>query len=267
MTGLGTGTTNCREVITSDVLIGRVLEIMAGTIEDYRNSVTQPWGKMFYDVLFGQFDALTGARSILDFGAGFCITADYLALDFDVTALEPNEEMYSRRFDHNGYTLITEGLDYLKTLESDSFGAVLCHNVLEYVEDKEEILNELVRILKPGGILSVVKHNVYGRALALAVLNDNPKAALDLLFEDKEDDCMFGHRNVYSNEDLISCLSDKADLVNVYGIRTCYGLSSNNDIKFTNNWYKSMLEFEKRTCTMEEYKKVAFFNHLQFRKK
>ena len=151
--------------------------------------------------------------------------------------------------------------------EPDSFDAVICHNVLEYVPDKEEILKELVRVLKPDGILSIVKHNIYGRALALAVLNDNPKAALDLLFEEKEDDCMFGHRNVYSNEDLICCISDKTELVKEYGIRTCYGLSSNNDIKFTDEWYGSMLEFEKRTCTMEEYKKVAFFNHLQFKKK
>jgi SAM-dependent methyltransferase len=240
---------------------------MAGTIEDYRKSVEQPWGRMFYDCLFEQFDALKDAVRILDFGAGFCITADHLAADHDVTALEPNEEMYSKRFETNGYTLITKGFDHLKTIEDNSFDAVICHNVLEYVEDKEEILKELVRVLKPGGILSVVKHNVYGRALALAVLNDNPKAALDLLFEDKEDDCMFGHRNVYSNEDLISCISEKTDLVNVYGIRTCYGLSSNNDIKFTDEWYSSMLEFEKRTCTMEEYKKVAFFNHLQFKKK
>ncbi|MBO4439794.1 MAG: hypothetical protein J5798_10625 [Spirochaetaceae bacterium] len=44
-----------------------------------------------------------------------------------------------------------------------------------------------------------------------------------------------------------------------------YGLSSNNEIKYTDEWYNSMLELETRVGT-EDFKKVSFFNHLIFEK-
>ena len=104
---------------------------MSTPIENYRKMVEQPWGKIFYDV----------------------------------TALEPNEEMYKLRFESDDYNLITQGLEYLK----------------------------------PGGRLSIIKHNLYGRVYGCAVLTDNPKAALDLL-DEKPEDSMFGNRDVYTNE-------------------------------------------------------------------
>ena len=67
---------------------------MASSIENYRNMVEQPWGKMFYDLIFRQLDISNDKRlKILDCGAGFCITSDHYAGEHDVTALEPEEEM------------------------------------------------------------------------------------------------------------------------------------------------------------------------------
>ena len=138
---------------------------------------------------------------------------------------------------------------------------------MEYVDDKETILKQLERVLKPEGILSIIKHNVYGRAIAFAVFGDNPKAALDMLGEDNAEDSMFGNRDIYSNEYLIDSLSDKMFLAEIYGIRAFFGLSKNNEIKYTEEWYKSMLELETKAGAMEEYKKIAFFNHLIFKKR
>ena len=237
-----------------------------GSIKDYRKMVEQPWGRMFYEMIFEQLSIPGDKRSsILDFGAGFCITADHYAADHDVTAVEPNEEMYSLRVSENEYTLVTQGVDYLKTVPGDSFDVIICHNVLEYAENKEEILTELARILKPGGVLSVIKHNLYGRVMGSAVLADDPKAAIDLLNEVGEDS-MFGQRSVYSNEDLTQMLPDYMTLSEVRGIRVFFGLSSNNEIKYTDEWYRSMLELETGASTIDEFKKIAFFNHLMFKK-
>lgn len=239
---------------------------MSPAIENYRKMVEQPWGRMFYDLVFRQLKFPDDRRmKILDFGAGFCLTADHYAKHHDVTAAEPNEEMYSRRVQTNGYTLVPRGEDYLETLEADTFDAVICHNVLEYAEDAEAILKQLERVLKPGGILSVIKHNLPGRVFGCAVLTDDPKAALDLL-DGQEEDSMFGSRNVYSNETLTEFFGDGMTLSGVFGIRTFYGLSQNNEIKYTDEWYRHMLELETRAGTMDEYIRVAFFNHLIFRK-
>lgn len=238
-----------------------------GTIKDYRNMVEQPWGKMFYEMIFKQLNITNDKRiRILDFGAGFCITANHYAKNHDVVAVEPNEEMYSLRVEENEYTLITQGLDYLKTVPDNSIDFVICHNVLEYVENKEEILKQLVRVLKQEGTLSIIKHNLFGRVMGSAVLGDNPHAALDLL-NNVAEDSMFGNRDVYGNEFLTDLLSGEMALSETYGIRAFFGLSSNNEIKYTDDWYKSMLELEAKASTMDEFRKIAFFNHLIFKKK
>ena len=238
-----------------------------GTIKDYRYMVEQPWGKMFYEMIYKQLDIRSDKRiRILDFGAGFCIAANHYAKDHEVIALEPNEEMYNLRVEENDYTLITRGLDHLKTIPDNSVDVALCHNVLEYVENREEVLEQLVRVVKPGGILSVIKHNRLGRVMGSAVLGDDPKAALDLL-NDITEDSLFGSRSVYSNEALIETLSQEMVLSDFYGIRAFFGLSSNNEIKHKSEWYQSMLALEIQASTMDEFRKIAFFNHLIFRKR
>ena len=229
--------------------------------------VDQPWGRMFYEMIFKQLNITNDKRiRILDFGAGFCITANHYAKNHDVVAVEPNEEMYSLRVEENEYTLITQGLDYLKTVPDNSIDFVICHNVLEYVENKEEILKQLVRVLKQEGTLSIIKHNLFGRVMGSAVLGDNPHAALDLL-NNVAEDSMFGNRDVYGNEFLTDLLSGEMALSETYGIRAFFGLSSNNEIKYTDDWYKSMLELEAKASTMDEFRRIAFFNHLIFKKK
>ena len=64
---------------------------MSPAIENYRKMVEQPWGRMFYDLVFRQLKFPDDRRmKILDFGAGFCLTADHYARHHDVTAAEPN---------------------------------------------------------------------------------------------------------------------------------------------------------------------------------
>ena len=73
--------------------------------------------------------------TILDFGSGFGITADYLANNNHVTAIEPNIDIVesNERMRENDYTQIIGSLDKLKEQMSDVFDAVVCHNVFEYV--------------------------------------------------------------------------------------------------------------------------------------
>ncbi len=239
---------------------------MSGSVENYRNMVEQPWGKMFYEQIFTQLELSADERlKILDFGAGFCITSKHYAAEHDVTSIEPNEEMYSVRFEGD-YTLITKGIEYLTMIEDNTYDVVICHNVLEYADDKDTILKELGRVLKPGGKLSIIKHNVFGRALASAVFGDDPKASLNLLSGESEDS-MFGNRDVYPNEYLTDFYEGTMTLEEVYGIRAFFGLSKNNEIKYTDEWYDAMLELENKASTMDEYRRIAFFNHLIFVKK
>ena len=241
---------------------------MSDAIQNYRKMVEQPWGRMFYELIYRQLDLPEDRKlKILDFGAGFCLTADHYAEYHEVTAVEPNEEMAGLRVKDNDYTLVPQGAEYLGTVEDGAFDVVICHNVLEYVADADSVLKQLVRVLKPGGILSVVKHNLPGKVMFSAVLADDPKAALELLDPDHTQDSLFGNRNMYSNESLASRLGDEMALAETFGIRAFFGLSSNNEIKYTEEWYNAMLELETKAAAMDEYRKIAFFHHLIFQKK
>ena len=166
---------------------------MAGSIKDYRTMVEQPWGKMFYDLVFRQLNIQNDKRlKILDFGAGFCLTADHYAKYHDVIAVEPNQEMYDLRVNKNDYKLVEGGIDYLQDIKDSTFDVVICHNVLEYAADKEIILKQLTRVLKTDGLLSIVKHNELGKVIAFAVLNDNPKEALEILSKENDESSIFG---------------------------------------------------------------------------
>ena len=134
-------------------------------------------------------------------------------------------------------------------------------------ETSLKILQELARVLKRGGTLSVVKHNLLGRVMTYAVFSDNPKAALDLLDSGDRENNMFGKRDTYDDEYIIG-LGDKYDLSlkNLFGIRTFFSLSKNDDVKFTQEWYDDMLALEMRACNLDSYKNISFFHHLIFQK-
>lgn len=125
----------------------------------------------------------------------FICQVNHYAIHHNVTAVEPDSKMYNLRIENNNYTLIKNGIDYLKSISDNSYDLVICHNVLEYAENKMDIINELIRVLKPKGRLSIVKHNLNGRIMANAVFGDNPKAALELLNNNYDNGKnMFGHR-------------------------------------------------------------------------
>lgn len=77
---------------------------------------------------------------------------------------------------------------------------------------------------------------------------------------------LFGKRGTYDNEMLLR-FAESNGLVckDIFGIRTFFAVSANFEIKYTEEWYKGMLELEMQTCDIEEYKNISFFHHLVFK--
>lgn len=68
-------------------------------------------------------------------------------------------------------------VDRLREFADETFDFIICHNVLEYTEDRVAIVREFVRVLKLHGKISIVKHNRAGRVMQMIVLlNDFEKA-------------------------------------------------------------------------------------------
>lgn len=121
-----------------------------------------PWDRLLKEMLWQQLAFVQGME-VLDFGSGEGVTAAHMASHNRVTAVEPSPEMLAYRDTGRDYTQLEGDVARVNAMPERSFDAVLCHNVLEYVEDKPAVLRALCRVLRPGGILSLCKHNRAGR--------------------------------------------------------------------------------------------------------
>ncbi len=221
-----------------------------------------PWDRLLKRIVWEQLGEIEGKR-ILDFGSGEGITANHFANKNLVVAVEPSDEMLSNRWEDYKYKQLIGDVAKLLELEDHSFDLIVCHNVLEYIHDKEQIINELYRLLKTGGTLSIVKHNRAGRVMQMAVLLDNMEKANDLLDGNDGVSSQFGEIRYYEDEQ-IAKWNKGLKLIDTFGIRTFWDLQQNQEKHGTEEWQMRMMQLEMRVSKIEEYRKIAFFHHLLF---
>lgn len=223
------------------------------------------WEKLVKEIIWQQIGELKD-KTILDFGSGTGITSDYFAADNHVTAIEPSEDMLAQQVKTNGYRQIVGSLDELRKITSNSFDYILCHNVLEYADDREIIVREFCRLLKPKGRLSIVKHNRNGRVMQMVVLLNNFDEANNLLEGNNSNAQQFGMINYYYDSD-ITKWSNELVLQQTYGLRTFWDLQQNQEIQKNEEWQKKMIDIELKVSQNLDFQKIAFFYHLIFEKR
>ncbi len=176
-------------------------------INGYLDYINAPWGRLFYRLVWHNLGFKD--RKILDFGSGFGVTSNHLAKFNDVTAVEPNGELLEHRICDNRYEQIIGSIDKLKGMEDSSFDVILCHNVLEYIENRAGLIAEFHRLLKNDGILSIVKHNKNGKVMHKAVFENNIDEAMSLLGGENATSQNFGTIDEYEIEDLQDCIAER----------------------------------------------------------
>ena len=223
------------------------------------------WEKLAKVIIWKQIGALKG-KTILDFGSGTGITADHFAADNKVIAIEPSKEMLTNQVNTNNYQQIIGSTDELKKLPSESIDYIFCHNVLEYAEDRELIIREYYRLLKPNGKLSIVKHNRSGRVMQMVVLLNNFDEANDLLDGYNSTAQQFGTINYYDDSEIAKWCNGFV-LRESFGLRTFWDLQQNQEIQKDEDWQKKMIDIEMRVSQNTDFQTIAFFHHLIFEKR
>lgn len=219
-----------------------------------------PWECLMKRMVWEQLGEIRD-KKILDFGSGIGVTANYLAEYNDVVAIEPDENSVKERWIDNQYTQIVGSTDELCKFADETFDIIICHNVLEYVEDREDIVNEFVRVLKQNGKISIVKHNRVGRVMQMIVLLNNFENAHSLLDGSDGMTAKYGAIHYYEDEDIEKWCS-KLSITKTLGMRTFWDMQQNQEIQKDAEWQDKMMEIEMRVSDMEEYKNIAFFHHL-----
>lgn len=222
------------------------------------------WEKLAKVIIWQQIGELKG-KKILDFGSGTGITADHFTAYNQVTAIEPSEYILTNQVNTNGYRQIVGSTDELKKLPSNSFDYILCHNVLEYANDREIIVGEFYRLLKPSGKLSIVKHNRNGRVMQMVVLLNNFDEANNLLDGHNSNAQQFGTIKYYDDSDITDWCAGFV-LQESFGLRTFWDLQQNQEIQKDEEWQKKMMDIEMRVSQNPDFQVIAFFHHLIFQK-
>lgn len=223
-----------------------------------------PWELLLKKIVWQQLGDIYN-KKILDFGSGIGVTADHYAEGNEVLAIEPSEESVAQRWDSNPYRQIVGSTDALRQLEDETFDVILCHNVLEYAHDRESIIQEFHRLLKPDGVISIVKHNRHGRVMQMVVLLNDFDKAHDLLDGKDGTASQYGVIHYYENSDIIKWC-DGLHIEKVSGIRTFWDLQQNQECHKDLSWQDKMIEVELRVSEIDEYKDIAFFHHLIIRR-
>ncbi len=161
--------------------------------EDYAAYLQTLEGRWRADLAFANLQdflpipQVTRPLCALDIGCGTAVNGLSLArLGFHVTLLDSSPAMLNLARRAASSAGITDGVDFylgdaaqLSALIPDlSFDVVLCHNVLEYLDDPASLLRAAARALRDdSAILSIVVRNQAGEVLKAAILSGDLAAA------------------------------------------------------------------------------------------
>lgn len=228
-------------------------------------SKLSPWERMQKELTWRQIGTCSDL-DVLDFGSGNGVTAAHYAQKNRVTAIEPSSEMLAERDQSAPYRQIQGDIQALRTLENSSFDRIFCHNVLEYAAERAEILREFVRLLRPDGVLSILKHNKPGRVMQMAVLLNRFDHAQELLDGADGNAAQFGAIHYYQDEKLLSWATE-LQISQIFGMRTFWDLQQNQEIQQQREWQLAMMALESRVSQEEPYRSIAFFHHILLKKR
>ena len=218
-----------------------------------------PWEVLQKKLTWTQLGEFCGKR-ILEFGCGNGIMGAYYVDINEVTAIEPDKEV----LDNNKYDNVKQicgDINELRKFEDAYFDIILCHNVLEYAIEREDIMKEFQRLLKSDGMISIFKHYRAGRVMLMAVLLNNFQHANDLLDGKDSMASKYGSIRYYNDEDLVKW-APELKIKKILGMRTFFDLQQNQEIHKDEDWQIKMMEMEQRVSNIDEFRNVAFFHHV-----
>ena len=148
------------------------------------------------------------------------------------------------------------------------FDLILCHNVLQYVEDVPALMKALSGLLKSNGIISIVSINRYSTPYHAAFLGDNLAEAITSLDSRVSKAKIFDANIVSYSADEISQLLKNAGIVTErdYGIRCICDYWGNNERKSDPVIFEQIERLECALTELHPYKLLARYFQVVARK-
>ncbi len=230
----------------------------------FRENQNAPWGRLRYSLAFANVGRHLDGRplQVLDAGGGNGLDAIRFAAEgHTVAMLDYSAEMLAEARRHAEASNVAERMMFyqadlkaVSTLFPEAqFDLILCHNVLQYVEDTASALDVLCRALRPSGLISLICVNRYSESYRLAFMQMDLEAAHAHLDAATIMTSIFGVQvHVYSGEELGQSLEQAGcSILGQYGLLCVCGYIPNNDIKYDPAFFAHLERLEQ--AMMDKY--------------
>jgi S-adenosylmethionine-dependent methyltransferase len=241
----------------------------------YAAYLETPEGRLRLDLAFANLQEFLpqATRSLyaLDLGCGTGAIAVRLArLGIHVTLLDSSAEMLELAKRTAQEAGVTERIalkhgdaaQFANLFPAESFDVILCHNMLEYVDDPCAVLRSAARALRdPSSLISVLVRNQAGELLKAAIQDGDLAAAEHNLTAEWGNESLYGGRvRLFTAESLQAMLLESSLAVTaVRGVRV---LSDYLPPKVSrNDEYKRILELDRKLGRRPEFAAIARYTH------
>ena len=241
----------------------------------YAAYLDTPEGRLRLDLTFANLQEFLpqATRSLLalDLGCGTGAIAVRLArLGLHVTLLDgsvPMLDFAMRAAQEAGVTQRIalkhgDAAEFENLFPARSFDVILCHNILEYVDDPCAVLRSAARALRdPFSVISILLRNQAGEVLKAAIQNGDLASAEHNLTAEWEHESLYGGRvRLFTAESLQAMMLESSLAVTAErGVRV---LSDYLPPRISrNDEYERILELERKLGRRPEFAAVARYTH------
>lgn len=204
--------------------------------------------------------------SILDAGSGTAEMALLLASDntqlvlsdISENMLQQARQVFSKQVPHVPVTFINASIQQLPEKLQQQFDLVICHAVLEWMEQPKVAIDTLLKFIEPGGYLSLMFFNRNSLVMR-QMLNGNLKKLKSENFQDKK--TTLTPISPLDPETVYHWLeSSGLTIIRKTGIRVMYDYMAGN--VRSKRSIEDILEMEKRYSGQEPFRSLGRYIHV-----
>jgi S-adenosylmethionine-dependent methyltransferase len=139
----------------------------------------------------------------------------------------------------------------------ESFGVVVCHNVLEYSQDPSTTVRDMAHVLRADGVLSILARNRAGEVLKEAVKSGDWKLATANLTAEAVVDTLYGNRmRLFAPAELREMLAGaELEIVAERGVRVFFDYLTQQHP--TDETYSQIFKLESKLGAQPEFFAIA----------
>jgi len=248
-------------------------------IAKWNQEMELPWAKLKYKLVQANLakHLEQNQMRILDAGGGNGLDSVPFAIKGNsIDIVDYSQEMLTdvqrRAAQENIQERITTHLADVKSISNlfpdSQFDLILCHNVLQYVEDVPALFSSFSKLLKPDGIISIVSINRYSTPYHAAFLDGNLSEAYTQLNQRTSNARIFDTMITSYCADEIGEMLKMVDIIpeNDYGIRCICDYWGDNERKSDPVIFEQIERLEFALTDRHPYKLLARYFQIVARK-